>query len=462
MTQAPRLSVDLMAHASIRIRAGDVCVLCDPWYMGQVFNNGWALSPAPDLDRFDFSDVTHLWISHEHPDHMHFPTLRWLAEQVDPSDVTFLFQSTNSDKVFEALRGLGFTRCVEMPHLQPIRVSPELELFVYAHRQLDAALGVIWKGQNAVLNINDTELSRDDCAQIRGRFGTFPLLFNQFSMGGLEVHDDAGLAEMRREILGNMIAQHRALGGRYTVPFASFISFCCPDNHDLNRHRSTVPDAQAAFAEAGEGMVTLVPQGPGLSFTPDEIVDMHIADEAGAPGDAYFAELARTEEPVLIVPEDNLVALAEVQDSFATRTRAWRAQTLGPIYNRLGTIRAFITDLEQGAVLDFPGNTIREAPDITAANADLLIASQPLDFAFRHPFGVQTLGVSGRFRFPHAEPGNWRWVRIISALHNSDIHLGLRSLLRPATLRWIWQRRRGLGGQIRQQIRRFFRKDITS
>lgn len=139
-TQAQnQIAIDLMAHASITIRTACACVLCDPWYTGPVSNNVWALSPPPDLGRFDFSDLTHLWISQQDPDHMNLPTLRWLAEQVDRGEVTFLFQGTNSHKVFDALRGLGFNRFLEMLHLQPVRIIDDLELFVYAHRQLDVA-----------------------------------------------------------------------------------------------------------------------------------------------------------------------------------------------------------------------------------------------------------------------------------------------------------------------------------
>ena len=53
-----QISVQLMAHSSIKIKTEDCCILCDPWYMGTAFNDGWSLSPQPDLDAFDLSDVT--------------------------------------------------------------------------------------------------------------------------------------------------------------------------------------------------------------------------------------------------------------------------------------------------------------------------------------------------------------------------------------------------------------------
>ena len=77
-------SVKLLSHASVKITAGKTAILTDPWFFGRVFNNGWGLSPEPSLDylKKELANVTHIWISHEHPDHLHFPSLKFLFDEV--------------------------------------------------------------------------------------------------------------------------------------------------------------------------------------------------------------------------------------------------------------------------------------------------------------------------------------------------------------------------------------------
>ena len=76
--------IKLLSHASILINAKGLKILTDPWFFGTAFNDGWDLSPEPDLLNIEelIADVDLIWISHEHPDHLHFPTLKWVSKIV--------------------------------------------------------------------------------------------------------------------------------------------------------------------------------------------------------------------------------------------------------------------------------------------------------------------------------------------------------------------------------------------
>ena len=130
--------ISLISHASILIQIDDKKIVTDPWYFGATFNNGWELSPKPNLEKIKLQlrDVDIIWISHEHPDHLHFPTLKWLVEIID-KNVTIYFQKTNSIKVFNALKKLGYKSFVQMPHMKKITITPKVKIACYAHRHLD-------------------------------------------------------------------------------------------------------------------------------------------------------------------------------------------------------------------------------------------------------------------------------------------------------------------------------------
>ena len=110
-----------------------------------------------------------------------------------------------------------------------------------------------------------------------------------------------------------------------------------------------------------------------------------------------------------------------------------------------------IGDLEKTVVFDLRRGTFGDAERATPT--DLEINSQPLHFAFSNPFGVQTLGVSGRFRM-RANAGNWMRHRVLFALNNAQIYLKPKYLLQPAVLGYFWSRRKGLIGQVRHRLAR--------
>ena len=64
-------SLQLINHASILINHGEISLLSDPWYQGDAFHKGWNLiHELTDDEIINLLDqVTHIWISHEHPDH---------------------------------------------------------------------------------------------------------------------------------------------------------------------------------------------------------------------------------------------------------------------------------------------------------------------------------------------------------------------------------------------------------
>ena len=70
------MKIEFINHASISIELGCIKLLCDPWYFGKVFSNGWQLRYENRHWKEAVKKCTHLWISHLHPDHFHPTTLK--------------------------------------------------------------------------------------------------------------------------------------------------------------------------------------------------------------------------------------------------------------------------------------------------------------------------------------------------------------------------------------------------
>lgn len=447
--------ISLISHSSILIKVGGLKILTDPWYFGTAFNDGWELSPKPNLDdiREKVADVDIIWISHEHPDHLHFPTLKWL-EGVLTKEVSVYFQKTNSTKVFDALKKIGYKHFVEMPHLNKIPVSTNVKIACYAHRHLDSALAVFIDDYFWLLNINDTELNESDISIIERNWGNPNVLYNQFSIAGSNGIETSLVTEAENVLL-KMVEHHKYLKANLTVPFASYVKFARSDNSYVNAHANTAFDAQNKFKESGLNFcLQSYDSGPLIWSHPNELPrNMDHVNSVSADSMAKKDPIEEDDFNYEVIHSDI------VKETIEQRVLSWRKHTNPLVWKllKLGTIRFSVSDWDDEVwECDFNTGLFSRSNDFKPA--DMIIASQPLFYSFKMPFGIQTLGVSVRYKFNSkytTVPTTWKKIRAISSLFNAEVYLSIKSIISRSTVKWIWERRSGISGQIAQQWKRF-------
>ena len=76
-----KTKIKFINHASVLISFGDISLLSDPWYCGKVFHNGWSLLHEIEEDKIIdlLKKTTHIYISHEHPDHFNTSFFHFLG-----------------------------------------------------------------------------------------------------------------------------------------------------------------------------------------------------------------------------------------------------------------------------------------------------------------------------------------------------------------------------------------------
>src|SRR5687768_14953391 len=104
MSEKQRVSsatIEFVNHASVLLSDGQTGVLTDPWYFGATFHMGWSLLAESDdaYIREVLSRTTHIWISHEHPDHFSPPFFKRYRDEILARGITILFQATRDQRV---------------------------------------------------------------------------------------------------------------------------------------------------------------------------------------------------------------------------------------------------------------------------------------------------------------------------------------------------------------------------
>ena len=74
--------ITFVNHASVIFSHSDVTLITDPWISGPAFNDSWELISQSKLHIDDFAKITHIWFSHEHPDHFSPKMLESIPEEI--------------------------------------------------------------------------------------------------------------------------------------------------------------------------------------------------------------------------------------------------------------------------------------------------------------------------------------------------------------------------------------------
>ena len=121
LTDEP-IEISFNAHASFTVEIAGLRITTDPWFVGSCFATGWWHAYPPSLEaieRLQQSDI--IYISHNHPDHLHIPTLEAYVKK----NQLFLIPAFESGSVEFMLRRHGYNNLIVADFLQEIDFQTE-------------------------------------------------------------------------------------------------------------------------------------------------------------------------------------------------------------------------------------------------------------------------------------------------------------------------------------------------
>ena len=427
----------MIGHASIAIAHGNTVLLSDPWYFGSIFNNSWELMTKPRYDLLD--RITHIWISHEHPDHLHFPTLKMLRHKVG-RNCTVLVQEHRSREMVVALNTLDFASLVELPLGKWFAINDGIEILCLPSRRIDSMLAVRTPSAT-ILNLNDCKLGHHYARQVARAVGRPDLMLAQFSIASWPANRGTIPEAARRYRVANRTKAYTdIIKPQQFIMFASFVRFCHQENDYMNDWALPPAEAAAFFKKHCHCAVDLL--YPGDRWRSDAGI-LHAADAA----ENYTRDMLAGRKKSLHMSssvglEDLLKAGQECSAKLAECFPALVRSAFQPVFFYLDDHkRAVCFDVAKGVV---------SVANRRRGDCHIALNSQMLWYAFAHRWGFDTMDISGRFELIKGPktPASIRLCdKYAAGLDLRDLTGALKESLSPRT--W-WVRR----GEILDQFER--------
>ncbi len=434
------MKITFVGHASALLGENGVGLLMDPWLKGEAFNESWTLYPAPILSSEDWARVTHIWISHEHPDHLSIPTIKSIPAELR-GKISVLFQKHYDTEILDWLKAQGFSKVQEMPHGKWVALSPGFQAACYQIGHMDSALAI--KSQrHTILNLNDCETPIPTLKRMKRQLGHVDLLLDQFSIAGWpgNPQDVDRRRAAARQVLENFYKDIKYINPDFVLPFASFIRFSHKENVFINSIVNTIDDV-AANVDRNKLLVmyrgdTWELGGERFSGTADAI-ERYRGDWATI-GNQHL----RSHEPYRM---NQILEVANKRiEDFQTKYHRF-------VLGRVPPVTFYVTDIGSA----FRVNLLSGAEEVSLPEDDCVVSlsSQAAWYTFAMRFGLPTLGVSGRYTINHSERAFARLKKLGSA-YSSGFYTKKppRFGVTPRLFEFWWRRRRDVFPQFVRRL----------
>ncbi|MBI3892341.1 MAG: MBL fold metallo-hydrolase [Candidatus Wallbacteria bacterium] len=406
----------------------EVRLLADPWLFGTVFADSWELLVESKFRAEDFDQVSHIWFSHDHPDHFSVPTLSAIPEEKRPR-LPVLYQKTLDGKVVRRCRDLGF----QVRELDPANSTPlgrSVRISCGPVDLLDSWL-LVEAGGFRVLNLNDCVVqTRERAAAVACLTGPVDVVISQFSYANWmsNPEDVEGRIRAADECLETIRLCCELFSPRWYIPSSAFIKFSHAENVYMNDEMVRLSSlAEFVSRDCGVTPVVLAPDDRWIVGTTwDNAGAIRLYDSAL---DRPPARLHRG-SPVTL---EELVGLSRLHLHRLHGKCAFGVLRLAPLLSLgryLPTTTLHVRDL--GVFLSFDVNRgLRTIPE-PSEGPDISLSSDSLARALQYEWGDHDLFASGRFSVSPTRP-----LRFFDAFRlNAYTNAGYR-IDYPFVLRWL-------------------------
>jgi CMP-N-acetylneuraminate monooxygenase len=277
-----RVSIRFLAHACLLIEYDGLRIITDPWLVGPCFMTGWWPSLPPKDDALDLlCSADAVYISHNHPDHMHEETLAVLRQR--RPDIPVLVPAFDTASTIRPVREMGFSnvQALEFNSIYRLAEGPVLlSLLKSGDFRDDSGLFLATENCSCLLVVDAKSLN-GMClptgidflaASFAGGASAYPWCYEHHSIDERQEINRRYLGAMRKRVVDHV----RATSPRLYMPYAGFFREAAPRDHFIREQntKNTVDVVKKALLDAA----------PGVTFVDPRYTDQVVLDPAGSPG----------------------------------------------------------------------------------------------------------------------------------------------------------------------------------
>jgi UDP-MurNAc hydroxylase len=414
------MEIEFVNHASFIVSHDNVKLLIDPWIEGTAFYDGWALIEPTKFKYDDFSTITHIWFSHEHPDHFSPPNLKKIPENIR-QQITILYQKTKDKKVVTLCRDLKFKQAIELDK-DWYSITDQFKVLNVPHTDGDSWI-CIKAGGRTILNVNDCVF--ENMAQVehlKSKIGDekTDVLFTQFSYANWAGNKED--SETRKKYAKNKIKdierQVSILKPDYAIPFASYVWFCHAENFYMNDEVNKIDFVY-------DYIKTNLKTKPVVLF-PGEKWDIESHHDSEASVQKWMNSYSKNISSLSVikpkpVAKEELISMGnKFIEKIKSGNTGWINIFLRPSF-------IFIEDYNESYELSLQGFKIAS---VAKEKCDIVMSSDALQYCFRFLWGGSTIRVNGRYQVPkHGKFFNWKLYFQIAQNNNFGVKFDTRFVL---------------------------------
>jgi hypothetical protein len=390
-----KMKIEWVNHASYIFQYKNSRIIADPWLFGSSFNDGWDLLVETQFKVDDFKDITHIWFSHEHPDHFAPQVLGKIDEGIRKK-ITVLFQETTDKRVVNFCKKLSF-KVVELPHRTKFVIEDDFSITCGKMVGIDSWL-LYETNDFKLLNINDCVISNKKlCESVKKTTGEIDVLMSQFSYANWKGNpDDKGIREKSaREKLNRIKIQTEVFRPTYTIPFASFVYFSHDENKYMNDSINTISTAHKYINNNTDSK--------SIVMYPSDIWDFESkfnSEKSIKLYDKAYSEVSNLNYRSLskTVSDKELLQASQNYTSDLITNNSSLAMSLYRYIPFFGAKDIIIKLFDTEKYYQFGWSKGLISISNNSLDPDIEMSSESLLYVLSYPWGFGTLMVNGRFR----------------------------------------------------------------
>ena len=397
-------TIKFINHASVLIEYEEISILTDPWYEGTSFNDGWELVKETNANEILhlLESVTHIWISHEHPDHFSVGFFKKYAEFLNDNNIKILFQNTLDKRVMSFLTKSLKLNVLEIDDCEWMQLGNDLKVAVKRFGIYDSSLFLNCNG-TIIANLNDCHIS--NISEL-GRLGkTLPpvdVLISQFSYASWKSSPQAR-GEAAQKKLEMLHQQATVLKAKYVIPFASYIYFSAFDNAYMNDMINTPKKVNDYCKMINAPYELLMPFYNEIVYPSEERNPEKTNEKLILKWEILFENMIAKANSILPKapnfskknPQDLIEDVLTVCNERLKNKNSVLLFNILSFFKIIRPVYFSISDVDLFVL--YSPSIVGEIHKMQSHNIDITLSLDSFLFLMKHDYGLDTLTVNGRF-----------------------------------------------------------------